>query len=59
MPLLMCLNGTWTTFLNGGPVCCKVYRLFAALFLPVIPELEGDAEVVAAQHADDILQLVL
>lgn len=28
-------------------------------FLPVVPELKGDPEVVVAQQADDILQLVL
>ena len=28
-------------------------------FLPVVPELEGDAEVVTPEDADDVLQFVL
>lgn len=40
----------------GGPL--EGISAIVRLFLPVIPELEGDAEIVAAQQADDILQLV-
>ena len=40
---------------------CLLVGLSAAggQFLPVISELQGDAEVVSAEHPDDVLQLVL
>src|SRR5918995_2181190 len=62
----MCRNSTYSTILNMGlsPRTSNVdqtpvtYRPGAGGLLPVVAELEGDAEVVAAQEANDILQLV-
>jgi hypothetical protein len=42
-----------------GPLLLEGISAVRRLFLPVVPELEGDAEVVPAQQADDVLQLVL
>ena len=44
---------------NGAGQSAGRYSAVVRLFLSVIPELEGDAEVVAAEQTDDILQLVL
>lgn len=44
---------------NRGPGLLEDISAVMRLFLPVVPELEGDAEVVATEQADDILQLVL
>ena len=44
---------------NRGAGLLEGISAVARQFLPVVPELEGDAEVVAAQQADDFLQLIL
>ena len=54
----MCCNGTHPTFLDFY-AAVRRYIGWKGLFLSVIAELEGDAEIVAAEHADDILELVL
>jgi hypothetical protein len=55
----MCRNGTYTTFLQWLSLVLEDLSAGLGRFLPVVPELEGDAEVVTPEDADDVLQLVL
>jgi hypothetical protein len=55
----MCRNSTSSALSETLLLVLRGLSAGKARFLPVVAELEGEAEIVPAENADDVLQFVL